>query len=65
VRKGYLLSARMAKAFAYIQKHWAVLVLFLDDEGTILNSNSVKRMFKLTILSCKSQCGQVAEACFE
>jgi len=55
----------MAKAFAYIQKHWAVLVLFLDDEGTILNSNSVKRMFKLTILSCKSQCGQVAEACFE
>jgi|TARA_Y100001956_G_scaffold3976_2_gene3753 hypothetical protein len=55
----------MVKAFAYIQKHWAVLVLFLDDEGMILDTKSVKRMFKMTILSRKSKCGQVAEASFE
>jgi len=49
-----LLSARMAKPIAYFQKHWAELVLFLDDGRIDLDTSSVDRMFKSTTLLHKN-----------
>jgi transposase len=50
----HLPRTRMAKAIGYVQKHWAELILFLDDGRIDLDTNSVERMFKPTILLRKN-----------
>lgn len=45
----------MAKPITYFQKHWAELVLFLDDGRIDLDSSSVDRMFKSTTLLLKKR----------
>lgn len=50
----HLKNGRMAKAINYAQKHWADLVLFVEDGHIDLDTNAVERMFKPTILLRKN-----------